>query len=103
MTLFKNKYRIESARLKGWDYRKAGYYFITICTHQREHFFGRVTGGNVDLSPLVEIAAQFCMGSPSHYPGIELDEWIIMPNHVHGIVSIRENAKMSEISRRQDR
>jgi REP element-mobilizing transposase RayT len=92
MTLFKNKYRSESIRLKGWDYRNAGYYFITICTHQREHYFGRVVAHEMGLSPLGEIAAQFWCEIPSHHAGIDLDEWIIMPNHVHGIVVIREHA-----------
>jgi REP element-mobilizing transposase RayT len=95
MTLFKNRYRSESARLRGWDYRNAGYYFVTICTHQREHFFGKVMGRSMDLSPLGEIAAQFWAEIPSHHSGIELDEWIVMPNHVHGIVVIREHAVVS--------
>ena len=92
MTLFKNKYRSESARLRGWDYRNPGYYFVTICTRQREHFFGAVMGDDVQLSPIGEIAAQFWSEIPSHHKGIELDKWIVMPNHVHGIVIIRENA-----------
>lgn len=109
MTLFKNKYRIESARLKGWDYRNPGYYFVTICTRQRERFFGVVMGNDVQLSPIGEIAAKFWSEIPAHHEGIELDEWIVMPNHVHGIVIIREietfhgtslrkNHKLSKIS-----
>ena len=92
MALFKNKYRIESARLQGWDYRNAGYYFVTICPHQRQHYFGKVVGPNMDLSPLGEIAAQFWVEIPCHHAGVKLDEWIAMPNHVHGIVVIRANA-----------
>jgi REP element-mobilizing transposase RayT len=93
MILFKNKYRIESARLKGWDYRNPGYYFVTICTHQREHFFGAVKGNDVQLSPIGEIAAKFWSEIPSHHKGIELDEWIVMPNHVHGIVIINNRVE----------
>jgi putative transposase len=89
MTLFKNKYRTESARLKGWDYRNAGYYFVTICTHERGDFFGKVEGHEMDLSPLGDIAAGCWAEIPAHHAGIELDEWIVMPNHVHGIVIIR--------------
>ena len=47
MTLFKNKYRIESTRLKGWDYRNPGYYFVTICTKNRNHYFGAVENDDV--------------------------------------------------------
>lgn len=86
MTLFKNKYRIESARLKGWDYRAPGYYFVTIVTKGRVPYFGKVQGDDVRLSAIGEIAAQCWAENPQHHAGIELDEWIIMPNHVHGIV-----------------
>ena len=90
MTLFKNKYRIESARLKGWDYRNPGYYFVTICTRGRGHYFGKVEGDDVRLSAIGEIAAQCWAETPQHHAGIELDEWVIMPNHAHGIVVIVE-------------
>ena len=55
MALFRDKYRIESARLKGWDYRSAGHYFVTICTRNREHFFGEVAEGDMRLSPLAKL------------------------------------------------
>jgi putative transposase len=88
MTLFKDKYRIESARLKGWDYRTPGYYFVTICTKNRQHSFGHVTGGEMHLSAEGEIAARCWREIPSHHTGVELDEFVVMPNHVHGIVVI---------------
>ncbi len=90
MTLFKNKYRIESARLKGWDYRNPGYYFVTIVTKGRNHYFGKVAGDDVRLSPIGEIAAQCWSENPQHHQGIELDEWVIMPNHAHEIIVIVE-------------
>ena len=93
MTLFKNKYRIESARLKGWDYRNPGYYFVTIVTKRRNHYFGRVAGDDVRLSAVGEIAAQCWAENPQHHAGIELDEWIIMPNHVHGIIVLVETVQ----------
>jgi putative transposase len=88
MTLFKNKYRIESARLKGWNYRNPGYYFVTICTRGRSHYFGTVEQDDVRLSAIGEIAAQCWAENPQHHQGIELDEWVIMPNHAHGIIII---------------
>ena len=96
MTLFKNKYRIESARLKGWDYRNPGYYFVTICTRGRNHYFGKVEGEDVRLSAMGEIAAQCWAETPQHHAGIELDEWVIMPNHAHGIVVIVETLRSVE-------
>ena len=90
MTLFKNKYRIESSRLKGWDYRTPGYYFVTICTENREHYFGQISGGSMHLSAVGEIAAQYWREIPLHHVNGELGEFVVMPNHVHGIVLIRE-------------
>ena len=88
MTKFKDKYRVESIRLRGWDYTSAGWYFVTICTHNRECVFGRVTNDNVELSPLGTIAHQYWMEIPAHNPGVETDAFVIMPNHTHGIVII---------------
>jgi putative transposase len=92
MALFKNKYRIESTRLKGWDYRSAGYYFVTICTQNRVHYFGEVAKGDMRLSIVGEIAARFWTEIPSHHTQVELDEFVVMPNHVHGIIVIADNA-----------
>ena len=86
MTLFKNKYRIESTRLNGWDYRNPGYYFVTICTKNREPYFGRVVHGGTVLSPVGKISAQCWRDIPRHHAGVELDEFVIMPDHMHGIV-----------------
>ncbi len=88
MTLFKNKYRVESTRLPGWDYGQAGYYYVTICTKNRVHFFGDVVLADVHLSPIGEIVAEEWVNTESIRPNVELDEWIIMPNHVHLILSI---------------
>ena len=88
MTLFKNKYRIESTRLQGWDYRNPGYYFVTICTRHREPYFGRVLNRKMVLSPVGETAAHCWREIPRHHAGIKLDEFVIMPDHMHGIVVI---------------
>lgn len=90
MTLFKNKYRIASARLRGWDYSNAGYYFVTICTRNHEHHFGQIRDGEMHLSAVGEIAACYWREIPQHHANVELDEFVIMPNHVHGIVVICE-------------
>jgi len=89
MTLFKNKYRIESSRLKGWDYSSAGLYFVTICTEGRECVFGDLVDGEMQLSPIGEMAQQFWLEIPQHSSAnIQLDEFVVMPNHVHGIIGI---------------
>ena len=93
MTLYKQKYRIESARLKGWDYRNPGYYFVTICTKNRAQYFGQVTNGQMHLSAAGEIAAQCWREIPIHHPNVELDEFVVMPNHMHGIVVIHEHVE----------
>jgi hypothetical protein len=90
MTLFKNNYRIESARLKGWDYTSARGYFVTFCTRDRQPFLGKVTGADVRLSPIGEIVAEEWLHTPHVRPNVELDEGIIMPNHVHGIIIITQ-------------
>jgi putative transposase len=85
---FKNKYRITPTRLKDWDYTAAGWYFITICIGGRFPFFGEVQDGDVLRSALGEIALRFWLEIPDHFLQTALDEFIIMPNHVHGIIVI---------------
>jgi len=85
---YKVKYRIASARLATWDYGRNAAYFITICTHQRVHVFGTVVGGQVDLTPLGQAAWDCWHAIPEHFPFVLLDEFVAMPNHVHGIVII---------------
>ena len=89
MALFKNKYRIESTRLKGWDYASTGLYFVTICTRNRECCLGEITASEMRLSPIGDIAQQFWLGIPGHSRGqIGIDAFVVMPNHLHGIIVI---------------
>ena len=89
---FKNKYRISSARLAGYDYRNSGFYYVTICTKNKIHYFGEIveTLHATSLQPTIigEIANQFWIEIPEHFLFAELDEYEIMPNHIHGIISI---------------
>ncbi|PYY15266.1 MAG: hypothetical protein DMG61_07450 [Acidobacteria bacterium] len=86
MTLFRGKYRVESARLAGYDYRAEGWYFVTICTKDKLCVFGDVYGFNVNLTRSGEIAHTCWQQIPQHHRGVQLDQFIVMPNHVHGIV-----------------
>lgn len=75
-----------STRLRGYDYSEAGAYFVTICCYRQTHYFGQILDGEMHLSAQGTIAANCWMELPQHFPSIELDAWVIMPNHVHGIV-----------------
>ena len=83
---FKNKYRISSARLQTWDYSNNGAYFITICTQNRHHFFGKIQNQEMQLSEIGKLAEQFWLEIPNHFPFVELGNFVVMPNHVHGIL-----------------
>ena len=85
---FKNKYRIESARLPGWDYSREGVYFVTICTHNREKYFGEIVNNEIELSEIGKIAERQWRQIPEHFSYVKLDRFVIMPNHMHGIVVI---------------
>jgi len=85
---FKGKYRSSTARLAGYDYSKNGCYYVTICTKDKIHFFGEVIDGKVVLSGIGKAAESFWNDIPVHFPFVRLDEYIIMPNHVHGIIVI---------------
>jgi len=87
--LYKNKYRVKSARLQNHDYQSDGFYFITICTLNREHFFGNIPDNIMEFSPIGEIAFQYWRDIPNHNPNAIIDEFIIMPNHIHGIIQIK--------------
>jgi len=90
MTLFRQKYRAESTRLPGWDCRAGGHYFVTICcTTGRELFFGEVVDGSMILSPLGRIVEVEWRGIEVRRRDVELGEWVVMPNHVHGILILR--------------
>jgi REP element-mobilizing transposase RayT len=84
--LFKNRYRIPSSRLAGWDYRWAGIYSITLRTRGRVCWFGDVRQGQVFLSPVGQIVAEEWEKIPRDHPRVTLDEWVIMPDHMHGLL-----------------
>ncbi|WP_353562827.1 transposase [Longimonas sp.] len=88
MALFKGTYRIESARHPTWDYRSPGWYFVTICTHQRAHFFGTIQNDIMGLSAAGCVAHQFWTTIPDHFDHVRLDAFVVMPNHVHGLLGI---------------
>jgi hypothetical protein len=88
MTYNPQKHHRRSIRLKGYDYSQAGLYFITICCQDRACLFGEITNGKMALNDVGIIAANYWLEIPGHFPHAELHEYIIMPNHVHGIIEI---------------
>jgi putative transposase len=88
---FHNKYRIPSTRLPDWDYSRNGYYFITICTNKRKHYFGEIINNEMNISIFGKIVQKYWFEIPKHFPFVELNEFIVMPNHIHGILIINNN------------
>ncbi|MFZ1790235.1 MAG: transposase [Saprospiraceae bacterium] len=102
---FKGKFRIPSIRLQGYDYGSTGLYFVTICTKNRLHSFGEISDsqmGNTvetDNYPSLHPTAigltsiDFWLEIPQHFPFVELDAFVVMPNHIHGILSFNKPDK----------
>jgi putative transposase len=94
--LYKNKYRIKSARLQGWDYGFDAYYFVTICTYERNHYFGNIIIDDygysyIKLSEIGIIVRQYWLNISKYHPYVVLDMFVVMPNHIHGIIQIQKN------------
>lgn len=85
---FRNKYRVPSARLQNWDYGANGNYFITICTKEMQHFFGEVVDKQMNLNAVGVLAEEHWIEILKQFPYVELDNFQIMPNHMHGILII---------------
>lgn len=81
----------ESIRLKGYDYSKEGLYFITICTQNRECLFGEIINGKMILNNAGKMIEEIWFQIPKFYEGFVLHEFVIMPNHMHGIIEIIKN------------
>jgi putative transposase len=82
------KHHRRSIRLKDYDYSQDGAYFVTICVHNRESLFGKIANEKMILNDVGKIAEQCWCEIPQHYPNVILDKYIVMPNHVHGILII---------------
>ena len=94
MTRRIEKHHRQSLRLRNRDYAKSGEYVITICTTQRECLLGEVVNGEICLNEFGKVVQDCWFDLPKHYPHVVLDEFVIMPNHVHGIIVIT-NIEMS--------
>lgn len=91
-----NKER-KSPRLKQWNYGSDAAYFITICTQDREHYFGEIQNGKMQVSPAGGIAHVLWYEIKNHAQHIELGEFVVMPNHVHGILILDGNIDRANV------
>ena len=82
--------RRQPLRLRDYDYTRPGAYFITICTHRRRCLFGRVADGAMHPNAFGAIVGSCWRALPRHYPHVELDGFVVMPNHVHGILLLTD-------------
>lgn len=89
---FKNKYKISSIRLKNYDYSQNGFYYITICTKNKVFYFGKIINNKMVLNKYGQIVKKCWLEIPNHFPFIKLDQFIIMSNHLHGILIIKKQA-----------
>lgn len=85
---FNHYYRVPSARHPHWDYSWSGWYFVTINTSRRERFFGTIMDGRMVLSNMGEIAQLIWHLIPGQFGHAIVDEFVVMPDHIHGIVII---------------
>jgi putative transposase len=101
MTL--RKFNRRSIRLRGHDYSLPGYYFVTICINDRkQNLFGEIMDGALAENDYTKIVHNCWHELAIHYPCIRLDEFAIMPNHVHGIINIRDSVVGAGLSRPND-
>ena len=96
MELFRNRFRVKSARMRLWDYGNPGLYFITICTQDMKPWMGNVVEGEVRLSDCGIIVENEWNRTADLRPNVRLDRFVVMPNHVHGIIAIHERRAPAE-------
>ena len=86
MTYDPARHHRRSIRLPAYDYAQAGAYFVTICTQNRELTFGEVVKGQMILNDPGQMVESVWRELPQHYPGVEVDTFVLMPNHLHGVI-----------------
>jgi REP element-mobilizing transposase RayT len=107
--LYKNKFQTKSMRLKDWDYSHSGFYFVTVCAKNHQMFFGDILKSRagycpiykMNLSEIGKVVEKYWLEIPEHFSNarLRLDEFIIMPNHLHGIIEICNNDVVSNSSK----
>ncbi|MCJ7509237.1 MAG: hypothetical protein MUO85_11035 [candidate division Zixibacteria bacterium] len=95
---FREKYRIPSARLLHYNYSKNGVYFVTICTKNFECYLGEVVNDKMILSEIGKITDEYWREIPKHFPFVKLDAFVVMPNHLHGILIIDKTVETQNLA-----
>jgi len=98
LSIFADKFRITSSRLKNWDYSSPGFYYVTICTLNHNKFFGKIVNKEMILSIKGQITKDELLKTGIIRSNIKIDSWIIMPNHIHLIIQIKGIIKNIQIS-----
>jgi putative transposase len=87
----------KSIRLRGYDYAQVGAYFVTVCTQGREYLFGDIVDGEMQLNDMGKIVEKFWEDIPVHFSAVHLNGFVVMPNHVHGILSIVDDVEENNV------
>lgn len=103
MMEYKNTFRIESARLKEWDYSNPWWYYVTINTKNHIHHFGKIENEKMILNDLGMVVEKCWNNLPIHFINVELDYFVIMSNHIHGIVIINSAVETRQSSSLQNK
>jgi len=98
-----SRHHRRSIRIPEHDYTQPGAYFVTICTWQRQGILGEIKEGQMRLSEWGQVAAECWAAIPVHFARVVLDEWVIMPNHMHGILIITDSTNPPDVGARQCR
>ncbi len=91
---YKN-YRVGSLRLPEFDYTQPGFYFVTIVTHKHKSLFGKIINEKVVLSDFGNLITEYWLNIPIHFDNVKLDEFIVMPNHIHGIIQLIDDPSIN--------
>jgi REP element-mobilizing transposase RayT len=97
MTFNPDIHHRRSIRLKEYDYSSVGAYFVTACTQERLCLFGDIADGVMCLNDAGRMVADWWLRLPDRFPGVAVDEYVVMPNHFHGIITITDNADTSPV------
>lgn len=91
--LYANRYRVDSARLASWDYSNPGWYFVTFCTRNRRQCLSTISEGEVRLTSIGEIVREEWTRTPLVRPEAALGSFVVMPDHLHGLIYLKDGAK----------
>ncbi|WP_115006214.1 transposase [Moraxella lacunata] len=97
-----NIHKRRSMRLKNYDYAQEGLYFITICCKDKMHFFGEIVDNKMILNDIGQVVEQCWHNIPSHFPNVVLHHFVVMPNHIHGVIEIIFNANHHSFMAKND-